>query len=140
MQRKIIPDIVQPRELTATTVDATAEQAAKDMRTANVAAIVVLDADRTLIGILTERDLSRRVVAENKRPSEIKVGDIMNDRASDALELMLTRRYRHLPVLGEDGKCVAMVSIRDLYEAVKEGLEENIRETEAFVFGDRYSA
>ncbi|MEQ9360090.1 MAG: CBS domain-containing protein, partial [Rhodospirillales bacterium] len=74
MQRKIIPDIVQPRELTATTVDATAEQAAKDMRTANVAAIVVLDADRTLIGILTERDLSRRVVAENKRPSETKVG------------------------------------------------------------------
>lgn len=63
-----------------------------------------------------------------------------SDRASDALELMLTRRYRHLPVLGEDGKCVAMVSIRDLYEAVKEGLEENIRETEAFVFGDRYSA
>tara|TARA_R110002124_G_scaffold21670_2_gene83138 strand:+ start:58125 stop:58628 length:504 start_codon:yes stop_codon:yes gene_type:complete len=149
MQRKIIPDIVQRTELTATTIDATAEQAAKDMTAANVAAIIVLDANKALIGILTERDLSRRVVAENKRPSEIKVGDIMtanpdtlapNDRASDALELMLTRRYRHLPVVGEDGKCVAMVSIRDLYEAVKEGLEENIRETEAFVFGDRYSA
>lgn len=149
MQRKIIPDIVQPSDLTATTVDASAEQAAKDMVAANVAAIVVLDANRSLIGILTERDLSRRLVAENKRASDTKVGDIMTanpdtlapgDRASDALELMLTRRYRHLPVLGEDGKCVAMVSIRDLYQAVKEGLEENIRETEAFVFGDRYSA
>ncbi|MEQ8229530.1 MAG: CBS domain-containing protein [Rhodospirillales bacterium] len=149
MQRKIIPDIVQPRELTATTVDTTAEQAAKEMAAANVAAIIVMDDGGNLIGILTERDLSRRVVAENKSPSATKVGDIMtanpdtlapSDRASDALELMLTRRYRHLPVLGEDGKCVAMVSIRDLYEAVKEGLEENIRETEAFVFGDRYSA
>jgi signal-transduction protein with cAMP-binding, CBS, and nucleotidyltransferase domain len=149
MQRKIIPDIVQPRELTATTVDATAEQAAKDMAAANVAAIIVLDTDDKLIGIVTERDLSRRVVAENKVPSETKVGDIMTanpdtlaagDRASDALELMLTRRYRHLPVQGDDGKCIAMVSIRDLYEAVKESLEENIRETEAFVFGDRYSA
>lgn len=149
MQRKIIPDIVQPRELTATTVDATAEQAAKDMAAANVAAIIVLDTDGKLIGIVTERDLSRRVVAENKVPSETKVGDIMTanpdtlaagDRASDALELMLTRRYRHLPVQGDDGKCIAMVSIRDLYEAVKESLEENIRETEAFVFGDRYSA
>ncbi len=149
MQRKIIPDIVQPRDLTTTTVDQTAEQAAKDMAAANVAAIIVLDADGKLIGIVTERDLSRRIVAENKVPSDTKVGDIMTanpdtlapgDRASDALELMLTRRYRHLPVQDDNGKCIAMVSIRDLYEAVKESLEENIRETEAFVFGDRYSA
>ena len=149
MQRKIIPDIVQPRDLTTTTVDQTAEQAAKDMAAANVAAIIVLDADGKLIGIVTERDLSRRIVAENKVPSDTKVGDIMTanpdtlapgDRASDALELMLTRRYRPLPVQDENGKCIAMVSIRDLYEAVKESLEENIRETEAFVFGDRYSA
>ncbi|PIW30646.1 MAG: CBS domain-containing protein [Rhodospirillales bacterium CG15_BIG_FIL_POST_REV_8_21_14_020_66_15] len=149
MQRRIIPDIVQPRDLTATTVDASAEEAAKAMAAANVAAIVVMDDEAKLIGILTERDLTRRVVAENKLPGNSRVGDIMTanpdtlapgDRASDALELMLTRRYRHLPVLDENGKCVAMVSIRDLYEAVKEGLEENIRETEAFVFGDRYSA
>ncbi len=149
MQRKIIPDIVQPRDLTTTTVDQTAEQAAKDMAAANVAAIIVLDTDDKLIGIVTERDLSRRIVAENKVPSDTKVGDIMTanpdtlapgDRASDALELMLTRRYRHLPVQDDNGKCIAMVSIRDLYEAVKESLEENIRETEAFVFGDRYSA
>tara|TARA_B100000427_G_scaffold283452_2_gene255767 strand:+ start:643 stop:1092 length:450 start_codon:yes stop_codon:yes gene_type:complete len=149
MQRKIIPDIVQPRDLTTTTIHATAEQAAQDMAAANVAAIIVIDNNGKLIGILTERDLTRRLVAVNARPSETKVGDIMtanpdtlapNDRASDALELMLTRRYRHLPVLGDEGRCVAMVSIRDLYEAVKEGLEENIRETEAFVFGDRYSA
>ena len=42
-----------------------------------------------------------------------------------------------LPVL-QDGKCQAVVSVRDLYSAVKETLEEDIRETEAFVFGDRY--
>ena len=149
MQRKIIPDIVQPRELTATTVDGTAEQAAAAMNKANVAAIVVLDDSGKLIGILTERDLARRVVAKNIMPNEAKVGDIMtpnpdtlnaSDRASDALELMLTKRYRHLPVTDDDGRCIAMVSIRDLYQAVKETLEENIRETEAFVFGDRYSA
>jgi len=148
MQRRIIPDIVKPSDLTAMTADATAEAAAQAMRQANVAAVLVMDGDK-LIGILTERDLTRRLVAENKRPSETRVGDIMtanpdtlapNDRASDALELMLTRRYRHLPVQDETGKCIAMVSIRDLYKAVKEGLEENIKETEAFVFGDRYSA
>lgn len=149
MQRKIIPDIVQPRQLTSTTVDATAEQAAKAMAAANVAAILVMEGGDKLIGILTERDLTRRLVAENRTPGATLVGDIMtanpdtlapDDLASDALELMLTRRYRHLPVQDAAGKCVAMVSIRDLYRAVKEALEENIKETEAFVFGDRYSA
>ena len=61
------------------------------------------------------------------------------DSATDALELMLTRGYRHLPVV-EDGKCVSMVSIRDLYTSVREALEQDIRDTEAFVFGDRYGA
>lgn len=149
MQRRIIPDIVKPTDLTATTPDSSAESAAKAMRQANVAAILVMGDGDKLIGILTERDLARRLVAENKSPAQTLVGDIMtanpdtlapNDRASDALELMLTRRYRHLPVQDETGRCIAMVSIRDLYQAVKEGLEENIRETEAFVFGDRYSA
>ncbi|MCH8237100.1 MAG: CBS domain-containing protein [Proteobacteria bacterium] len=61
------------------------------------------------------------------------------DSAGDALELMQSRHYRHLPVV-EDGICVGMVSVRDLYKAAKSALEENIRETEAFVFGDRYGA
>ena len=52
---------------------------------------------------------------------------------------MRVRNFRHLPVLDE-GRVVGMVSIRDLYAAVKVELEENIRETEAFVFGDRYGA
>ena len=61
------------------------------------------------------------------------------DSASDALELMQTRNYRHLPVV-VDGTCIAVVSVRDLFKSVKESLEESIRETEAFVFGDRYGA
>jgi hypothetical protein len=39
-----------------------------------------------------------------------------------------------------DGTCIAVVSVRDLFKSVKESLEESIRETEAFVFGDRYGA
>ena len=52
---------------------------------------------------------------------------------------MQSRKYRHLPVT-EGGKCVGMVSIRDLYAAVKLALEEDIKETEAFVFRDPYGA
>jgi CBS domain-containing protein len=62
-----------------------------------------------------------------------------DDSAMDALELMRERKFRHLPV-AKNGKVVGMVSIRDLYDAAKTALEENVRETEAFVFGDRYGA
>ena len=52
---------------------------------------------------------------------------------------MRVRKYRHLPVV-ENDQVVGMVSIRDLYAAVKQALESDIKETEAFVFGDRYGA
>ena len=60
-----------------------------------------------------------------------------NDQALDALERMRTRGFRHLPVT-DDGKVVGIVSIRDLYSAVKGGLEEDLQQREAFMFGTGY--
>jgi len=148
MQRKIVPDIVKRQAIQSLKSDNTALDAANLMGSANIGAIVVVDDDGALTGIITERDMTRRVVAAGIDPAETPIADVMtanpdtlapDDSAHDALELMQSRHYRHLPVV-EDGKCVAMVSIRDLYMAVKSSLEENIRETEAFVFGDRYGA
>ncbi len=59
------------------------------------------------------------------------------DTALTALNMMRKRGYRHLPVV-DGGQVVGMVSFRDLYAAVTTELEEDIHETEAFVFGDRY--
>ena len=148
MQRKIMPDIIRQQTLSSLKPDSTVLEAATMMTSANVAAIVVIDDDGKLVGIITERDLTRRAVAKGLDPRETQVGDIMTenpdtlapeDSAGDALELMQARHYRHLPVVDGD-TCVGMVSIRDLYKAAKSTLEENIRETEAFVFGDRYGA
>ncbi len=145
MQRKIIPDIVKATNVATVTADQTVLEAAKIMSDKHIAAMIVADADGKLIGIFTERDVTQRVVAAGVDPAT-PVGDVMtanpdtlapDDRAGDALELMQTRNYRHLPVT-EDGKCVAVVSIRDLFADAKAALEESIKETEAFVFGDRY--
>jgi len=145
MQRKIIPDIVKATNVATVTADQTVLEAAKIMSDKHIAAMIVADADGKLIGIFTERDVTQRVVAAGVDPST-PVGDVMtanpdtlapDDRAGDALELMQTRNYRHLPVT-EDGKCIAVVSIRDLFADAKAALEESIKETEAFVFGDRY--
>lgn len=148
MHRRIVPDIVQPVDVASVTAEDTVLDAAKTMRDRKIAALIVVDANGDLTGIVTERDIVFRATAEGKDPSTAKISEIMtsnpdtlspSDSASDALELMQTRNYRHLPVV-EGSKCIAVVSVRDLFHSVKESLEESIRETEAFVFGDRYGA
>ncbi|MDX9859364.1 MAG: CBS domain-containing protein [Rhodospirillales bacterium] len=148
MQRKIIPDIVQEQSIYALPPDGTALDAAKMMADHDVGAVLVVERDGRLAGIVTERDITRRIVADGLDAGKTAVADIMtpgpdtispDDFGVEALEIMRVRRYRHLPVTVE-GKAVAMVSVRDLYEVMKDELETNIRETEAFVFGDRYGA
>lgn len=148
MLRRIIPDIVKDQKICELPASGTVFEAARQMTDCDVAAVVVLDEDGKLMGIVTERDITRRLVAHGRRARETTLGDIMTespdtlaptDTAGDALELMRVRNYRHIPVV-ENGKVVGMVSIRDLYAAIKVELEENIKETEAFVFGDRYGA
>jgi len=148
MDRKIMPEIVKKQTISSLKQGNTAFEAATLMTTANIGAIIIVDDDGNLSGIVTERDMTRRVVGKGLDPKTTLIKDFMtknpdtlapDDSAGDALELMQSRHFRHLPVV-EDGKCVGMVSIRDLYMAAKTSLEENIRETEAFVFGDRYGA
>lgn len=148
MHRKIIPDVVPRRDIRAVTEKDTVLDCAKTMKELHVAAMIVVDGAGKLIGIVTERDMVQRVLAKGLDPKTTTMADIMtrnpdtlkpDDSAADALELMRSRNFRHLPV-AEDGRCVAMVSIRDLYAAVQEALQAEIHETEAFVFGDRYGA
>ena len=148
MQRKIVPNVVTRKQVSTVVLEDTAFQAAKLMADKHIAALVVVDGEGKIIGIVTERDMTQRIIAAGLDGKTTPVKNIMtenpdtlspDDSAGDALELMQTRNYRHLPVT-EDGKCIAVVSIRDLYASVKEALEEDIRETEAFVFGDRYGA
>ena len=148
LQQKIVPDIVPRRDIASVAPDDSVLTAAATMAEINIAALVIVGDDGALIGIVTERDVTQRLVAKGLDASATPVSEIMtvnpdtlspDDSAGDALALMQSRKYRHLPV-AEDGKCIGMVSIRDLYAAVKLALEKDIKETEAFVFGDRYGA
>lgn len=148
MQRKIVPDIVQRTDVATMKATDSVLDTAKLMRDRKIAAVIITDDAGVLSGIVTERDIVFRAVAGGMDPRSAKLAEIMTanpdtlapgDSSLDALELMQTRGYRHLPVV-ENGKCIAVVSIRDLFSSVKESLEESIRETEAFVFGDRYGA
>ncbi len=147
MQRKIVPDIIGEQTLTALTRSATVREAAELMLERNIGAILVIEDDR-LQGIFTERDLTTRVAATGRNPDTTQLGEVMtgdldtvspNDTAASVLELMQEHGYRHVPVLDGD-QVVGIVSIRDLYAAVKRQLEEDIKEREAFIFGSNYGA
>jgi CBS domain-containing protein len=147
MTGKIIPDIVDNQTLHTLSKSSTALEAANLMATNRISAILVTESDK-LVGIVTERDLTAKVLAGKLNPETATLADIMtanpdvldpSDSPISALELMRLRGYRHLPVV-EDGSPVGIVSIRDLYAAAKDQLEEDIRQREAFIFDTGYGA
>ncbi|MDP6927641.1 MAG: CBS domain-containing protein [Rhodospirillales bacterium] len=147
MTGKIIPDIVENQTLHTLSKSSTTLEAANLMATNRISAILVTESDK-LVGIVTERDLTAKVLAGKLNPESAALADIMtanpdvldpSDSPISALELMRLRGYRHLPVV-EDGCPVGIVSIRDLYAAAKDQLEEDIRQREAFIFDTGYGA
>ena len=126
MVPKLIPDVVSGQTIRALRPADSAHDAARLMREHDISAIVVLDDAGSLVGIVTERDLTRRVVADDRLASSVRVADVMTatpttaspaDSPYEALEAMLKRRVRHLPVIDGE-RVVGMVSMRDLRHAI----------------------
>lgn len=148
MQRQIIPGVIDGQQPLCTLPgDATTQAAAELMAERRVGAVMVVEHGR-LLGIVTERDIVFRVIAKNRAADATLISEVMTpqpetlspqDSAIAALEKMQAGRYRHLPVLRDDELC-GMVSIRDIYEAVRSHLQEELRGAEALIYGDQYGA
>jgi CBS domain-containing protein len=101
--------------------DMNAADAAALMRSENIGALPVVK-DSELIGLITDRDLVIRVLAERQEPTQIKVGDIATGspvtvtpdmRLSDARELMEKHQVRRLPVM-KGRALVGILSLGDV--------------------------
>lgn len=145
MKRRIVPDIINQQELWTISPQTSIREAARLMAHRRIGAAMVV-AEGRLIGILSERDLSHRVLAQSLDPDTTPVSAVMTadpvtigprDDPRDALELMRSHGFRHLPVV-DDGHIAGMVSVRDLYDAVKIQLEEDLQERDAYIFGTGY--
>lgn len=91
------------------------------MKDEKIGALVVLEGEK-LRGIFTERDALNRVLACNLAPGSVTVSEVMTSdpfcvsprtTVASAMELVTTRRFRHLPVV-EGGKLISVVSSGDL--------------------------
>ena len=95
--------------------------AAKKMREADIGDVIVLDGDR-ICGLVTDRDIVVRVLAEDREPAGTKLSEICSrelatvspdDDLTQAGDLMRERTVRRVPVV-EDGRPVGIVSMGDL--------------------------
>ena len=146
MNRRIMPDVIAPgQQLSTLGPSATVTEAVRLMRDRHIGAVLILE-DQTLLGIFTERDVLTRVVAQERDPATTSLSEVMtanpdtvapDDKAIDALDRMSTQGYRHLPVVAGE-RVVAILSIRDLYASVRRSLERDLRERDAYIFGESY--
>jgi len=118
----------------------TVYEALKVMGEKNIGAILVMD-DSELKGILSERDYARKIVLKDKSSKETFVHEIMennfftvklSDDLDACMELMSTKRIRHLPVL-EDEIVVGIISISDVVKAIIEVQKDTINHLNSYI-------
>ena len=110
------------------------------LATHNIGAIVVLDGDK-LVGILSERDYTRKIALTGRSSRETAVSEIMTHAVlsvspdtdvKDCMALMSQKRIRHLPVV-QDGKVLGMLSIRDIMDDIIADHELTISQLQSFI-------
>jgi CBS domain-containing protein len=102
---------------------ATVTQAARAMRSSDIGdVIVVSEGEDQIRGIVTDRDIAVRVVADGADPDNVTLDQILsrdivtltvNDTVEDAIRLMREKDVRRIPVI-DDGRPVGIVSLGDL--------------------------
>ncbi|HMC23222.1 MAG TPA: CBS domain-containing protein [Thermoanaerobaculia bacterium] len=120
---KQIAELIEGRPLFHANSSDSVRDVAKKMSEKNIGAIAILDSGR-LVGVFSERDLMKRVVAAGLNPEKTLVANVMtkdlvvgrpDDDINAALQKMHSLGCRHLPVV-DSGNLIGMISLRDLLE------------------------
>ncbi len=112
---------VMIKDVVTVDADTTVKKAVEIMNKHEIGCLVVMKGDK-LVGILTERDILKRVLAESRNPEKTKVSEIMTTPVitaspttdlEEAAKLMFEKNVKKLPVVSE-GKLVGLVTLTDL--------------------------
>ena len=139
-----IADVLRSKGSAVATVapTATVTELIGELAAHNVGALPVIDGGR-LVGIMSERDVVRRLHAGGPGLLEARVADIMTtevttctptDDVTDLAAVMTSRRFRHLPVVVE-GELTGIVSIGDLVKARIDLLESERAQLQSYISG-----
>lgn len=118
-------------------------EAIRLMAEKNVGALLVLDGDGKLAGIISERDYTRKVILKGKSSKQMSVSEILSGNVfsiapgqsvEDGLRLMTEHRIRHLPVCDGE-KLVGIVSIGDLVNWIITAQTSTIQQLQTYIAG-----
>jgi CBS domain-containing protein len=143
----VVRDLLARKGTDVVSIQPTASvlEAARLMNDRGVGGVVVVDEDNALLGIFTERDILRRVVAAGLPPETTSVADVFTrdivtctpDMNVDEIgSIMTTRRVRHLPVVDVVG-LHGVVTIGDLLAHRLSDQETTIQHLNSYVFDMR---
>ena len=113
---------VMTRQVEVVRPDATLQEAAQKMKDIDVGSLPVCDG-RKLQGMITDRDVAIRAVAEGRDPRATKVKDVMTKDVvygrtgqdiKEIAETMASHQIRRLPIVNEDNDLVGIVALGDL--------------------------
>jgi CBS domain-containing protein len=108
-----------------------------------IGSLVVMDGGQ-VVGIITERDLLQRIIAQRRDPVDTLVEDVMTTQVvccriyttlDEARVVMKNRRVRHLPVVDEELHLLGLVSIGDLNAYLTHDQEVTIHVLEDYIHG-----
>jgi CBS domain-containing protein len=117
------------RDVVSVSPDDTVEVAARHMRDENVGFIPVCDADRKVMGLLTDRDIAIRLVASSL-PASSPVRGIMTDEVvacrpqddlREAEKLMMDRNKSRIVCTDDQGRLEGVISLSDIAQAENRG-------------------
>lgn len=110
------------RDVTLANPQITIEEAAKEMKTGDFGAIPIGE-NGQLLGMITDRDIVVRSIAEGKEPKSTTVREVMSENVAscyedqdvnEVIETMGERQIRRMPVLNREEKLVGMLAIGDV--------------------------
>jgi len=143
MQSKI-KDVLDDKGKEVVTVQRTdpVDDVVRILNEKHIGAVVVMDGE-TVVGILTERDLLKKLLAEHKNPATVHAGDIMTDQlvitttertCEECLTIMTNHRVRHLPVY-EGKELVGILSIGDLTKRLVQDRTAEVNYLQDYISG-----
>ena len=125
--------------------EASVFDALKLMAEKNVGALIVVEGEQ-VVGIISERDYARKVVLLARSSKDTPLRDVMNSPVTcvrpdqtndDCMALMTQKRFRHLPVLGDDDRLIGLISIGDLVKDIISEQQFIIEQLEHYITGER---
>lgn len=128
------------KEVYSVTSTITVYEALGVMSEKNIGAILIIE-DTVLKGILSERDYARKIALKAKSSKKTFVYEIMeenvvtvkpSDKLEYCMELMDTKRVRHLPVI-ENNIIIGIISISDVVKAIIEMQKETIKHLDSYI-------